>query len=84
MKQYYILFDNHTDGMAMHQMLKENKIESVIAPTPRALSVCCGISILINEQDRLTIINLAKELQMRYAGIEGIEQSFQNKRDRYC
>jgi len=84
MKQYYILFDNHTDGMAMHQMLKGKKIESVIAPTPRELSVCCGISILINEQDRFVIMNLAKELQMRYAGIEGIDQSFQNKRDRYC
>ena len=84
MKQYYILFDNHTDGMAMHEMLKNQKIKSVIAPTPRALSVCCGISIMINEEDLPVISDLIKKKKMRYMGIEGVEQSFQNKRDRYC
>ena len=51
MLHYYILFDNHTDAMAMYRAIKDSSHYAQISPTPRELSVCCGVSLLIKEED---------------------------------
>lgn len=60
---YYILFESHTDAMAMYSTLKKNDIYAQISPTPRELSVCCGVSLLIKEEDIEKIRKLACDLQ---------------------
>ena len=48
---YYVLFQNHTDAMALYRALKGESIYAQISPTPRELSVCCGVSLLIKGED---------------------------------
>ena len=38
MKQYYILFKNHDNGMRLYNSLKSKNIKCTIAPTPRVAS----------------------------------------------
>ena len=55
--QHYVLFPNHDNGMRLYGILKEAGIKATIAPTPRAASKCCGISLLVREEDLDTIQN---------------------------
>ncbi|MCT4593399.1 MAG: DUF3343 domain-containing protein [Anaeromicrobium sp.] len=57
----YILFPNHSNGMLMERILVENNIKYTISPTPRELSICCGISIMINKEDRELVEKLIEE-----------------------
>lgn len=45
----YILFPSHTEAMALYQQLKDQHIRCTLAPTPRACSVCCGVSIRLED-----------------------------------
>ena len=47
----FILFPSHMHGISLEKKLKESEIEYVISPTPRELSTCCGISIMIEDSD---------------------------------
>ncbi len=84
MKQYYVLFENHTDGMALYQELKKNGLSAVISPTPRSLSKCCGISLLILEEQIEQVKEVARCSQLSYLKIDFVERSFDNQRDQYC
>ena len=48
---HYVLFPNHDNGMRLYGILKEAGIKTTIAPTPRVASKCCGISLLVREDD---------------------------------
>ena len=43
--RYYILFDNHTQGMMLHELLCDHDIPNRIAPAPRATDgkAACGM-----------------------------------------
>lgn len=84
MKHYYVLFNNHTEGIAMYNAVKAAGMSAKISPTPRELSVCCGISLLVEEGDVEAIKTLADEQQLGYIGIEGLDNEFNNQRHRYC
>ncbi len=48
----YILFPNHTEGLRLSSILRNRGINYAISPTPRTLSVGCGISLIVNEEDQ--------------------------------
>ena len=50
---YYILFDNYTQGLALHELLRSGGLRARIAPTPRTLegSRPCGMSLLVKAED---------------------------------
>lgn len=48
---WYILFPNHHEGLRLNGELKQRGIKNTIAPTPRAASKSCGISLIVLEQD---------------------------------
>lgn len=83
MKHYYILFDNHTDGMAMYRAIKATKTYAQISPTPRELSVCCGMSLMIHEEDIEFIKQLAEDQSLAYISIEGLNNTFDRSRHKY-
>ncbi|WP_242844255.1 DUF3343 domain-containing protein [Caloranaerobacter azorensis] len=71
----YILFPSHTDGLALEKILKFKKIKYTIVPTPRELSKSCGISIMINPDDKENvreILNVNPEIKIN--GIYTIER----------
>lgn len=49
--RWYILFPNHHQGLRLNQELKQAGIRNQIAPTPRAASSCCGISLIVAPED---------------------------------
>ena len=82
--QHYVLFPNHDSGMRLHRELKKLGVRAVIAPTPRTLSKCCGISLLIKEEDVETVRACVEEKQIEILGIEELEKDVNANRDRYC
>ena len=62
--QHYVLFPNHDNGMRLYGILKEAGIKTTIAPTPRVASKCCGISLLVREEDLDTIQKCIDENQI--------------------
>lgn len=75
-EHYYILFKNHTDGTAMYHALKAAGLSAQIAPTPRQLSVCCGVSLIIQPEEIPEIKKIAEEQNLEYVKIEGANNPF--------
>ena len=80
---YYILFQNHTDATAMYRALKNSGIYAQISPTPRELSVCCGVSLLIHGEDVEEIKTLASDKGLAYLSIDGLNNTIDNTRHKY-
>lgn len=76
--RFYVLFPNHTEGMKLDSILRKNGIKHTIVPTPRRLSVCCGISIMYNEEDRERIIKLIEENGVSILGMESLAHEKKN------
>ncbi len=82
--QHYVLFPNHDNAMRLYRELRKLGVRAAIAPTPRALSKCCGVSLLIQEEDLETIRECIKTNEVEIWGIEAIEKDVNPNRDRYC
>lgn len=82
--QYYVLFPNHDNGMRLYQKLKKEGVRSVIAPTPRSASKCCGISLLVKEEDLGKIRAFVEENGIEILEIAAVEKDVNPGRDRYC
>lgn len=82
--QYYVLFPNHDNGMRLYQKLKKEGVRSVIAPTPRSASKCCGISLLVKEEDLGKIRACVEENGIEILEIAAVEKNVNPGRDRYC
>jgi len=76
-ERFYILFPSHTEGMKLETILKKNSIKYTIVPTPRQLSVSCGISMMYNEQDGDSILKLINENNVNVLGMKSL--IFENK-----
>ena len=74
--RYYILFDNHTQGMMLHELLDKQGLPNRIAPAPRDTDgkAACGMALLIHPDD----------IDAEYVNIVPLENQLQKKRDRYC
>ena len=81
--QHYVLFPNHDNGMRLYGILKEAGIKATIAPTPRVASKCCGISLLVREED-LDAIRKFIENHIEILKIAAIERDINPRRDKYC
>jgi len=67
----------------MYRTLKSSGIYAQISPTPRELSVCCGVSLLIHGEDVEHIKELAVEKKLNYLSIDGLNNTFDNTRHKY-
>lgn len=82
--QHYVLFPNHDNAMRLYKELKALGVRAVIAPTPRSLSTCCGVSLLIEEKDIADIQACVKEHGIEVLKIEAVERDINPRRDKYC
>jgi hypothetical protein len=55
---YYILFPNHMEGLRLQKALKDAGVKCIIAPTPRQLSLNCGMSLRLSAEQ----VEQAKEI----------------------
>ena len=67
----------------MYRTLRKAGIYAQISPTPRELSVCCGVSLLIHGEDIERIKEIAAEKGLSYLSISGLNNTFDNTRHKY-
>ena len=60
----------------MYHALKAAGLSAQIAPTPRQLSVCCGVSLIIQPEEIPEIKKIAEEQNLEYVKIEGVNNPF--------
>lgn len=82
--QHYVIFPNHDNGMRLYQELKKQGISAVISPTPRTVSKCCGISLMIEEKDMEAVEKCASDHGIEILQIVAVEKDLNPRRDRYC
>ena len=82
--QHYVLFPNHDNGMRLYNELKKLGVWAVIAPTPRSASKCCGISLMIKEEDIEAVQDCVSEHGIEILKIAAVEKDLNPHRDRYC
>lgn len=82
--QHYVLFPNHDNGMRLYRELKKLGVKTVIAPTPRVASKCCGISLLVKAEDVETVQKCIEERGVETLGIAEVEKDVNPNRDKYC
>lgn len=82
--QHYVLFPNHDNGMRLYNELKKLGVWAVIAPTPRSASKCCGISLMIKEEDIDVVRRCVSEQGIEILKIAAVEKDLNPHRDRYC
>lgn len=80
---YYVLFPNHDNAMRLYNALSNQNISAKIAPTPRALSKCCGVSLLVNESDIKAIEDCISNQKIEVLGIEHIKKDWNQNRDKF-
>jgi len=70
--RFYVLFPSHTEGMKLDSLLRKNGIKHTIVPTPRQLSVSCGISIMYQAEDGERISRLIEENGVKILGMRSL------------
>lgn len=68
MEKNYILFKSYNQGLALESLLKKSKIKYTISPTPRQLSVCCGMSIMYEKKDEENIKKIVQDNNIEVLG----------------
>lgn len=84
--KFYITFDTYEDAMAMHDDLDKSSIGNKISPAPLDLveGVCCGVSLMIEPEDKEKIDKYLSETKLKYLKFVKADRTFKPKRDRYC
>ena len=82
--QHYVLFPNHDNGMRLYKELKNLGVRATIAPTPRTASKCCGISLMVREEDLDIIRTCIIEHEIEILKIAAVERDINPRRDKYC
>lgn len=65
-EDWYVLFPNHHEGLRLYRELQARGIACTIAPTPRAVSTCCGVSLMIRPEllDRVRAVAQATQVKV--------------------
>ncbi|MGM9662753.1 MAG: DUF3343 domain-containing protein [Oscillospiraceae bacterium] len=81
---YYILFHNHTEGMTLYRHLRQQGLPARICPVPRAASACCGMSLLVLQEDIDAVKSCIAESGLPIQGIAALPRDIDPRRDHYC
>lgn len=83
---YYILFANYTQGLALQEMLKQQNLPARIAPTPRSIQgeLSCGMSLLVKQEHIAAIRSYLEESGAVYHSIVEMPCQIKPRRDRFC
>ena len=83
---YYILFANYTQGLALQELLKKEGLSARIAPTPRSIQgeLSCGMSLLVKEEYIVAVRAFLERSDAEYHSIVGMPCQIQPRRNRFC
>ena len=83
---YYILFQNYTQGMLLHELLREEHISSRISPAPRSIQgeLGCGMSLLIQPEDIDRVRECIEKHHAEYYDIAALTCQINPRRNKFC
>ena len=83
---YYILFADYTQGLALLDMLKEEGLNARIAPTPRSIQgeLSCGMSLLVKQEDIDAVRSYLERSDAEYHSIVEMPCQIRPNRNRFC
>lgn len=81
---HYLLFENHEQAVKLKKELTDAGCRVTIAPTPREVSLCCGVSLLIRDGDLAPVRAYLDTHDCVYKSLHTLEQEFNAHRDAYC
>lgn len=70
---YIIAFNSTHHAISVEQMLKEEKKEVMMMPTPREITASCGLSLRVSPEDISFALKHLKEKKLSYHGIFRVE-----------
>ena len=78
---YYILFQNYTQGMLLHE-----HISSRISPAPRSIQgeLGCGMSLLIQPEDIDRVRECIEKHHAEYYDIAALPCQINPRRNKFC
>lgn len=80
----YMLFEDHTDAMAMYEVARAAGFRPRISTTPRQAQACCGVALLVSREEAPAVLSLAYEQGMAFENMIALDRQIDPKRDRYC
>ena len=80
----YMLFEDHTDAMAMYEVARGAGLRPRISTTPRQAKAYCGVALLVQREEAQAMLRLAYEQGMAFENMVALERQINPKRDRYC
>lgn len=83
---YYILFENYTQGMMLQELLREEQISSRISPAPRSIQgeLGCGMSLLIQPEEIEQVRACIEKNQAEYYDIVALPCQINPRRNKFC
>jgi hypothetical protein len=81
---WYILFENHTQGLFLDNLLRDAGLHATIVPTPRALSKSCGIALALRPDEVDAARALIERENAAILEIACLERDINPRRDRFC
>lgn len=83
---YYILFENYTQGMMLQKEMRKENIASRIAPAPRTIQgeLGCGMSLLIQEEEIAKAKSCIERNHLPYYDIVMLPRQINPRRNKYC
>lgn len=80
----YVLVESHTQGLALYQELKRAGLGVRIAPAPRGVAACCGMSLLADAGAEDAVRRAVEEGGLAHDRIVEVETDINPHRDRFC
>ena len=81
---WYVLFENHTQGLLLDGLLREAGLHGTIVPTPRVLSKSCGVALALITDEVDAVRALVEREGASILEIAGMERDVNPRRDRFC
>ena len=83
---YYILFANYTQGLALQDLLKAEGLKARISPTPRSVQgeMSCGMSLLVLPEDIDAVRACIARHNAPYHSIVSLPCQIRPGRGRFC
>lgn len=81
---WYVTFENHSHGLRLFSLIKEEGLSAVIVPTPRKLSRSCGIALMLRAEEVEAVRTLVQRTGAEILEIASLVKEIDPARDRYC
>lgn len=80
----YLLFEDHTDAMAMYEAARAQGLRPRVSTTPRQARACCGVALLVSRDEAHAVLDVAYKQGMAFEDMIALDRQIDPKRDVYC